>query len=80
MNVSRTPFPFPESDEFVADDSLNSPVNYSRTTPSIPESSWFIVGQPGHQTLSWSLAAHNQDFSIAFLLLLALFLALRQTH
>jgi hypothetical protein len=64
----------------------DSPVNYSRTTPSIPESSWFTVGQHGAPDTvrcarpSWSLAAHSQVFSIAFLILLALFLALRQTH
>jgi hypothetical protein len=88
--LATLPFSFPESDEFVADDSPDSPVNYSRTTPSIPESSWFTVSQPRapdthHRIVrcarpSWSLAAHSQDFSIAFPFLLVLFLALRQTH
>jgi hypothetical protein len=29
------------------DDSPDSPVNYSRTTPSIPETGYFTVDQPG---------------------------------
>jgi hypothetical protein len=45
--LATSPFSFPESDEFVADDSPDTPVNYSRTTPSILESSWFTVSQPG---------------------------------
>jgi hypothetical protein len=45
--LATSPFSFPETDEFVADDSPDSPVIYSHTTPSIPESSRFNVGQPG---------------------------------
>jgi hypothetical protein len=48
VNFSRTPLNFPESDDFAADASPNSPVhhrapdslvNYSHTPPSSPESS-----------------------------------------
>jgi hypothetical protein len=42
-----SPFSFPETDEFIADDSPDSPVIYSRTPLSIPESSRFNAGQPG---------------------------------
>jgi hypothetical protein len=44
VNFSHVAFSFPETDEFVADDSPDSLVIYSRTTPSISESSWFTVG------------------------------------
>jgi hypothetical protein len=75
------------------DDSPNSPVNYSRTTPLIPETGYFTVDQPGAPDTvrcttgqsgvpgpSRYLAVHSQVFFNAFLLLLAMFLALRQTH
>jgi hypothetical protein len=63
----------------------DSLVNFSRTTLSIPESSWFTVSQPGAPDspvcqAELVLAAHSQLFSFSFLLLLSLFLALRQTH
>jgi hypothetical protein len=70
----------------------DSPVIYSRTPPSIPESSRFNAASRGHRTLSGAppdspvcqaeleLAAHYRFFSIPFLLLLSLFLALIQTH
>jgi hypothetical protein len=45
--LATSPFSFAESDEFIADDSPNSPVICSRTTPSILESSRFNIGQPG---------------------------------
>jgi hypothetical protein len=41
--IATSPFPFPESGEFVADDSPDSPLNYSRTTPSILEIGYFTV-------------------------------------
>jgi hypothetical protein len=76
------PFSFPEGDEFIADESPDSPVNYSRTTPSIPESSRFTVGQPAPpdspvRQAEQVLAVHSQLFSNSFLLFSALFLALR---
>jgi hypothetical protein len=71
----------------------DSPMNYSRTTPSILEIGYFTIDQPGAPNTvrcttgqsgvpgpSRYLVIHNQVFSSAFLLLLALFLALRQTH
>jgi hypothetical protein len=45
--IAMSPFPFPESGEFAADVSPDSPVNYSRTTPLIPETGYFTVDQPG---------------------------------
>jgi hypothetical protein len=71
----------------------NSPVNYCRTPLRFPESSRFTAGQPGAPDTvlcttgqsgvpgpSRYLVVHCQVFSDAFLLLLALFLALRQIH
>jgi hypothetical protein len=71
----------------------DSPVNYSRTPLRFPESSRFTVGQPGAPDTVWCttgqfgvpgpsryLVVHSQVFSDAFLILLALFLALRQIH
>jgi hypothetical protein len=58
---SRDVFFFPESDEFVAedsgasaDDSPDSPVIYSHVAAPIPESGQFTAGPalPGHRTLS----------------------------
>jgi hypothetical protein len=53
MNFSHVAFSFPETDEFVADDSPDSLEIYSRTTSSIPESSRFNVGQPGAPDTVW---------------------------
>jgi hypothetical protein len=64
----------------------NSPVNYSRTTSSTPESGLFTADQPSAPDTvrcarpSWSLAAHSQVFSNSFLFFSTLLLALRQTH
>jgi hypothetical protein len=71
----------------------DSPVNYSRTPLCFPESSRFTAGQPGAPDTvrcttgqsgvpcpSRYFVVHNQVFSDAFILLLVLFLALRQTH
>jgi hypothetical protein len=84
---------FPESDEFAADDPPDSPVNYNRTPASLPETGYFTGGMPGAPdtvrcTTEQSgvpgravvLAAQSQVFLVSFLLLLSLFLALRQTH
>jgi hypothetical protein len=46
-------FLFLETDEFVADDSSDGPVNYSRTTPSAHESDFFTVDQPGAPDTVW---------------------------
>jgi hypothetical protein len=83
--LATSPFSFPETDEFVADDSPDSLVIYSRITPSIPESSRFNVGQPGAPDspvcqAELELVTHSQLFPISFLLILSLFLALIQTH
>jgi hypothetical protein len=71
----------------------DSPVNYSRTPPSKPESSEFTADQPGAPDTVWCttgqsgapdqsccLAAHSQVFSNLFLFFSALFLTLRQIH
>jgi hypothetical protein len=64
----------------------DSPVNYSSMPLRFPVSSRFTAGQPGAPDTvrcAWPelvLAAHSQLFSFSFLLLLSLFLALRQTH
>jgi hypothetical protein len=42
----------PESDEFAADDSPDSPVNYSRMPPSSPESGLVTETGRAHRTLS----------------------------
>jgi hypothetical protein len=61
----------------------DSPVNYSRTPPSKPESGEFTADQPGAPDTvrcarpSRRLAAQSQVFSVSFLLLFSLFLALR---
>jgi hypothetical protein len=51
--VATSPFPFPESDKIAADDSPDSPVNYSRTPSSIPESGLFTRDQPGAPDTVW---------------------------
>jgi hypothetical protein len=69
------------------------PVNYSRTPlsfsreqsvhcrpPGAPDTVWCTTGQSGVPGPSRYLVVHSQVFSNAFLLSLALFLALRQTH
>jgi hypothetical protein len=71
----------------------DSPVNYSRTPPSNPESGEFIAdkpgapdtvrcttGQSGASDQSCCLAAHSQVFSNLFLFFSALFLTLRKIH
>jgi hypothetical protein len=71
----------------------DSPVNYSRTPPSKPESGEFTADQPGAPDTvrcttgqsgapdqSYCLAAHSQVFSNLFLFFSALFLTLRQIH
>jgi hypothetical protein len=71
----------------------DSPVNYSHTPlsfsqeqpvhvghPGAPDAVLCTTGQSGVPGPSRYLAVHSQVFSNAFLLLLALFLALRQTH
>jgi hypothetical protein len=73
--------------------SPNSPVNYSRTPPSNPESGEFTANQPGTPDTvrcttgqsgapdqSCCLAAHSQVFSNLFLFFSALFLTLKQIH
>jgi hypothetical protein len=90
--ITTSPFPFPESGEFVTDDSLDSPVNYSHTTPSISETDYFTVDQPGAPDTvrcttgqsgvpgpSRYLTVHSQVFSKFFSVFSALFLALGQT-
>jgi hypothetical protein len=71
----------------------DSPVNYSRTPLSKPESGEFTADQPGAPDTvrcttgqsgapdqSYCLAAHSQVFSNLFLFFSALFLTLRQIH
>jgi hypothetical protein len=66
-----------------AEGSPDSPVNFSHIARPIPESSQFIVEQPGAPDtvrcarLKLVLAEQSQLFSISFLIFLALFLALR---
>jgi hypothetical protein len=75
MIFSRGAPPFPESDEFVAedlgagaDDSPDSPVIYSHVAVPIPESRDFAPGQPEHRTvrcarlvLVWLLTATSSS-------------------
>jgi hypothetical protein len=68
VNFSRTPWPF------------------SREHPVHHRPAWCTGHCPVHHRTvqcarpSWSLTAHSQDCSIAFVLLLALFLELIQSH
>jgi hypothetical protein len=90
--IATSPFPFPESDEFTADDSPDSPENYSHTPPSSPESGLFTRTSLAHQTLSGAppdspvcqtelkICYQSQVFSFPSCLLFSLFLALRELH
>jgi hypothetical protein len=83
--IATSPFPFPESDKFSADDSPDSPVNYSCTPPLSPESSLFTRTSLAHRTVrcarpSWTSAAHSQVFCNSFLFFFSLSLTLRQIY
>jgi hypothetical protein len=58
----------------------DSSVIFSRTPPSILESSTFKGDQPGAPDQSCCLAAHSQVFSNLFIFFSALFLTLRQIY
>jgi hypothetical protein len=77
--IATSPFPFPESDEFVADDSLDSPVHHRTvrwiiaTSPfPFPESDEFVADDSPdslvhHRTVRWFLAVRHRRFPRAAL-------------